>query len=61
MESLITRTEYIKDLEVQIDSKLHFHNHVDYIFSQTIRLLGLISQQPFPFPLYRASWWYIAH
>jgi hypothetical protein len=40
-ESLITRTECIKHLGVQIDSKLHFHNHVDYIFSQTIRLLGV--------------------
>jgi hypothetical protein len=26
-ESLITRTECIKDLGVQIVSKLHFHNH----------------------------------
>jgi hypothetical protein len=41
-ESLITRTECIKYLGVQIDSKLHFDNHVDYIFSQTIRFLGLI-------------------
>jgi hypothetical protein len=41
-ESLITRTECIKDLGVQIDSKLHLHHHVDYIFSQGIRLLGLI-------------------
>jgi hypothetical protein len=41
-ESLITWTECIKDLGVQIDSELHFHHHVDYIFSQAVRLLGLI-------------------
>jgi hypothetical protein len=48
-ESLITRTECIKDLGVIIDSKLQFHNHVDYIFSQTIRLLGLIRLVTFSF------------
>jgi hypothetical protein len=48
-ESLITRTECIKDLGVLIDSKLHFHNRVDYIFSQTIRLLGLIRSVTFSF------------
>jgi hypothetical protein len=41
-ESPVTCTDSITDLEVLIDSKLHFHHHVDYIFSQTIRLLGLI-------------------
>jgi hypothetical protein len=48
-ESLITRTECIRDLGVQIDSKLRFHNHVDYVFSQTIRLLGLIRSVTFSF------------
>jgi hypothetical protein len=48
-ESLITRTECIKDPGVQIDSKLHFHHHVDYIFSQAIRLLGLIRTETFSF------------
>jgi hypothetical protein len=41
-ESLTTRTECVKALGVLMDSKPHFHNHVDYILSQTIRLLGLI-------------------
>jgi hypothetical protein len=27
----------VKDLGIFIDSKLHFHNHVDYIFSQCIK------------------------
>jgi hypothetical protein len=31
-DSNITRTDYIKDLGVFIDSKLYFHSHVDYIF-----------------------------
>jgi hypothetical protein len=48
-ESLVTRTEFIKDLGVQIDSKLHFRHHVDYIFSQAVRLLGLIRTVTFCF------------
>jgi hypothetical protein len=48
-ELLITQTECIKDLGVQIDSKLHFHHHVDYIFSQANRLLGLIRTVTFSF------------
>jgi len=31
-----------KDLGVQLDSKLHLHTYVDYIFSQSIRILVLI-------------------
>jgi hypothetical protein len=38
----ITRTSSIKDQGVFYDSKLHFHNHVDYVFSECIKLLGLI-------------------
>jgi len=40
-DPLITQTDTIKDLVVQLDSKLHFHAHVDYIFSQSVRMLGL--------------------
>jgi hypothetical protein len=47
--SYITRTDSIKDLGVFIDSKLHFHNHADYIFSQCIKLLGLVRAITFPF------------
>jgi hypothetical protein len=39
--SSITRTNSIKNVGVFIDSKLHFHNHADYLFSQCIKLLGL--------------------
>jgi hypothetical protein len=35
-------TSSIKDLGVFFDSKLHFHNHVDYVFSECIKILGLI-------------------
>jgi hypothetical protein len=38
----ITRTSNIKDLGVFCNSKLHFHNHADFIFSEYIKLLGLI-------------------
>jgi hypothetical protein len=38
----ITRTSSIKDLGVFFDSKLHFHSHVDNLFSECIKLLGLI-------------------
>ncbi|PNF36364.1 hypothetical protein B7P43_G18042 [Cryptotermes secundus] len=40
--AIITRTSSIKDLGVFLDSKLHFHTHVNYIFSERIKLLGLI-------------------
>jgi hypothetical protein len=38
----ITHTSSIKDLGVFFDSKLHFHNHVSYVFSECIKLIGLI-------------------
>ncbi|PNF13713.1 hypothetical protein B7P43_G14358 [Cryptotermes secundus] len=40
--AIITSTSSIKDLGVFFDSKLHFHTHVNYIFSECIKLLGLI-------------------
>ncbi|PNF19683.1 hypothetical protein B7P43_G05097 [Cryptotermes secundus] len=45
----ILRTDSIKDLGVLIDSKLHFHQHVDILFSQTMKLLGLIRTITFSF------------
>jgi hypothetical protein len=38
----ITRTSSIKDLGVFFDSKLYFHSHVDFIYSEGGKLLGLI-------------------
>jgi hypothetical protein len=48
-QSSITRTDSIKDLRVFTDSKLRFHNHVDYIVSQCIKLLGLVRTLTFSF------------
>jgi hypothetical protein len=45
----ITRTDCIKDLWVFIDSKLYFYSHVDNIFSQSIKPLGLIRNITLPF------------
>jgi hypothetical protein len=47
--SAITRTYSVKDLGVYFDSKLHFHDHVNSIFSQCIKLLGLIRCATFNF------------
>jgi hypothetical protein len=48
-QSPITRSHSVKDLGVCIDNKLHFHDHVNYIFSQSTRLLGLIRNITFNF------------
>jgi hypothetical protein len=47
--SSITHTDSIKDLGAFIDSKLHFHNHVDYVFYQCIKFLGLVRTITLPF------------
>jgi hypothetical protein len=39
----------IKDLVVFIDAKLHFHGHVNYLFSHFIKLLGLVRNITFNF------------
>jgi hypothetical protein len=41
-QSSIARTDSIKDLGVCIDNKLHFHDQINYTFSQCIKLLGLV-------------------
>jgi hypothetical protein len=48
-QSSINRTNSIKDLGVFIDAKLHFHDHVNYIFSHCIKLLGLVHNITFNF------------
>jgi hypothetical protein len=47
--SVIARTSSIKDLGVFFDSKLYFHNHVDFLFSKYVKLLGLIPSITFSF------------
>jgi hypothetical protein len=39
---LILPAECIKDLGVLVDSKLYFHCHIDFVYSQAVRTLGLI-------------------
>jgi hypothetical protein len=46
MQCNITRTYSIK---VFIDAKLHFHDHVKYIFSQCVKLLGIVRSITFNF------------
>jgi hypothetical protein len=48
-QSSVTCTDSIKDPGVLIDSKLRFHNHVDYIFSLCIKMLGLVRTLTFSF------------
>ena len=48
-DSYIAHVDTIKDLGVQLDSKLHFQAHVDYIFSQSVRTSGLIITITYPF------------
>jgi hypothetical protein len=36
------RSDCIKDLGVMLDSKLYFHRHVDFTYSQALSTLGLI-------------------
>jgi hypothetical protein len=38
----ITRTNSIKDLGMFIDTKFHFHNHVNHVSSHCIKLFGLV-------------------
>jgi hypothetical protein len=42
-QSSINRTDSIEDLGIFIDAKLHFHDHINYIFSHCIKLLDLVS------------------
>jgi hypothetical protein len=45
----ITSASSIKDLGVFFHSKLHLHNHVNYVFSEYIKLLGLICSVTYKF------------
>jgi hypothetical protein len=38
----ILNTDCINDLDVMLDSKLHFHCHVDDVYSQILQMLGPI-------------------
>jgi hypothetical protein len=57
--SRINRTDTFKGLGIILNSKLYFHQHVDYILSQTFKLLSLICAVTFSFHLYTAFSSYI--
>jgi hypothetical protein len=48
-DKFMARTDSIKDLGVLLDSKLLFHHHVDYVFSQSLKMLGIIRTMSFSF------------
>ncbi|PNF31076.1 hypothetical protein B7P43_G16967 [Cryptotermes secundus] len=45
----IARTDSMKDLGVFFDSKLYFHDHVNYIFSHCVKLLCVVHSITFNF------------
>jgi hypothetical protein len=38
----VARSHCVKGLGVLLDCKLYFHQHINYIFSQSLKMLGLI-------------------
>lgn len=46
---IINRKDYIRDLGVLLDSKLYFHYHVDFIRSQSLKMIGLIRSITYSF------------
>jgi hypothetical protein len=48
--AVIMRTDCVKGLGVWLDNKLYFHHHVNYVFSVTSKLLGLINFITYNFP-----------
>jgi hypothetical protein len=38
----VNRTDTVKDLGIVLEIKLYFQHHVDYVFSQALKLLGFI-------------------
>jgi hypothetical protein len=47
--STSTRTDSIKDLGIFFDPKLHFQNNIDFLFSECMKLIGLIGSVVFRF------------
>jgi hypothetical protein len=48
-QASITHTNSIVDMAVFLNSKLHFHDHVSYVFSHCIKLLDLVHSVNFTF------------
>jgi hypothetical protein len=47
--SPVARSQCVKDLGVLLGCKLYFHQHINYIFSQCLKKLGLIRYITFSF------------
>jgi hypothetical protein len=45
----VARSQCVKDLGVLLDCKLNFHQHINCIFSQSLKMLGLIRYITSPF------------
>jgi hypothetical protein len=45
----VARSHRIRDLGVRLDSKLNFHKHVSYTFSECMKLLGIVGSITFCF------------
>jgi hypothetical protein len=54
-DSSITCTDIIKDLRVQLHSKLHFHAYLDYFVFQSVRMLGLVRTVTYSFSTLESS------
>jgi hypothetical protein len=48
-QSTMTRANSVKYLGIFLDSKLYFYNHVNFIFSRCVKLLGLVRSVTFNF------------
>jgi hypothetical protein len=51
----ITHTGTIRDIGLNLDTKLHFHAIAGYIFFQSVRLLGLIRTITYSFSAFDSS------
>jgi hypothetical protein len=49
LDTLLSREPPLSRILVYSDSKLYFHNHLDFLFSKCIKLLGLIRSITFSF------------
>jgi hypothetical protein len=56
--NLVTRSQCVKDLGVLLDCKLYFHQNIDYMLSQGLKMLGLLHLLS---PLLRAFWFCTVH
>jgi hypothetical protein len=59
--NLVTCCQCVKALSVLLDCKLYFHQHIDCILSQGLKMLGLIRYITSSFSTPEALWFCIVH